>query len=184
MRNPTTAVGSVSGAARRVSACGRGAGRRVPLVRLRRRMGAICHSISASDLPHAGQGATVQSLVPSSGQGRRLAGELRAARPAKGLCLPARRARLHLAADRRQVRRDCLDHVVVFGERHLHHLLKSYQNTTTKHARTCHCKRTRRSPVRSRPSVRRWPCRSWVGCTINISECEFPTRTEGRLPYR
>jgi hypothetical protein len=25
------------------------------------------------------------------------------------------------------IRRDCLDHVVVFGERHLHHLLKSYQ---------------------------------------------------------
>jgi integrase-like protein len=25
------------------------------------------------------------------------------------------------------IRRDCLDHVVVFGERHLRHLLKSYQ---------------------------------------------------------
>jgi transposase InsO family protein len=25
------------------------------------------------------------------------------------------------------IRRECLDHVVVFGERHLHHLLKSYQ---------------------------------------------------------
>jgi hypothetical protein len=25
------------------------------------------------------------------------------------------------------VRRDCLDHVVVFGERHLRHLLNSYQ---------------------------------------------------------
>ena len=25
------------------------------------------------------------------------------------------------------IRRDCLDHVVVFGERHLHHLLESYQ---------------------------------------------------------
>jgi transposase InsO family protein len=25
------------------------------------------------------------------------------------------------------IRRDCLDHVVVFGERHLRHLLESYQ---------------------------------------------------------
>jgi hypothetical protein len=25
------------------------------------------------------------------------------------------------------IRRDCLDHVVLFGERHLRHLLKSYQ---------------------------------------------------------
>jgi hypothetical protein len=25
------------------------------------------------------------------------------------------------------IRRDCLDHVIVFGERHLRHLLKSYQ---------------------------------------------------------
>jgi transposase InsO family protein len=24
------------------------------------------------------------------------------------------------------IRRECLDHVVVFGERHLHHLLRSY----------------------------------------------------------
>jgi transposase InsO family protein len=26
------------------------------------------------------------------------------------------------------IRRDCLDHVIVFGEQHLRHLLKSYQN--------------------------------------------------------
>ena len=34
------------------------------------------------------------------------------------------------------IRRDCLDHVVVFGERHLRHLLRSYQayyNVTRTH---------------------------------------------------
>jgi hypothetical protein len=33
------------------------------------------------------------------------------------------------------IRRDCLDHVVVFGERHLRHLLNSYQKYYNK-ART------------------------------------------------
>jgi transposase InsO family protein len=33
------------------------------------------------------------------------------------------------------IRRDCLDHVVVFGERHLRHLLESYQRYYNK-ART------------------------------------------------
>jgi len=27
----------------------------------------------------------------------------------------------------RSIRRDCLDHVVIFGEQHLHHLLISYR---------------------------------------------------------
>ena len=77
------------------------------------------------------------------------------------------------------IRRDCLDHVIVFSERHLRHLLKSYQNITTRPAPTCHYRRTRRSPAPSRPLVRRWPSRSWVGCTINTSEREFPTGTGG-----
>jgi hypothetical protein len=51
------------------------------------------------------------------------------------------------------------------------------KNITTKLARTCHCTRTRRSRALCRPSVRRWPCPSWVGCTINIYEYEFPTGT-------
>src|SRR5215467_8952626 len=32
------------------------------------------------------------------------------------------------------------------------------------------CRRTRLSPVRSRPSVGRWPCQYWAGYTTNISE--------------
>ena len=43
------------------------------------------------------------------------------------------------------IRRDCLDHVVVFGEGHLRHLLNSYQNITTRSARTSRFARTRRS---------------------------------------
>ena len=53
------------------------------------------------------------------------------------------------------------------------------KNITTRPAPTCHYKRTRRSPPPSRPLVRRWPSRSWVGCTINTSEREFPTGTSG-----
>src|SRR5262245_773041 len=53
------------------------------------------------------------------------------------------------------IRRDCLDHVVVFGERHLHQLLKAYENTTTRLARIYHWAKTRRSRAPSRRSVKR-----------------------------
>ena len=47
------------------------------------------------------------------------------------------------------IRRDCLDHVIVFGDQHLRHLLKSYQKycNEARTARTYHCRRTRRSPA-------------------------------------
>ena len=73
------------------------------------------------------------------------------------------------------IRRDCLDHVVVFGEQHL--CSTHIKNITTKLAPTCHCTRMHRSPAPSRPSVTRWPCPFWAGCTTNIYECEFPTGT-------
>jgi hypothetical protein len=38
-------------------------------------------------------------------------------------------------------------------------------------------RRMHRSPAPSRPSVARWPCQLWAGCTTNIYECEFPTGT-------
>jgi transposase InsO family protein len=80
------------------------------------------------------------------------------------------------------IRRDCLDHVVVFGEWHLRHLLKSYQKYYNEARSTCHCRRTRQSPAPCRPSVRRWPCLYWVGRTTNISERDFPTGT--MVPHR
>ena len=36
--------------------------------------------------------------------------------------------------------------------------LNRTKNITTRRARICRCRRTRRSPAPSRPSVRRWPC--------------------------
>ena len=75
------------------------------------------------------------------------------------------------------IRRDCLDHVVVFGEQHLRHCSDHTKNITTKHAHTCHCTRMHRSPAPSRPPVAHWPCQFWADCTTNIFECEFPTGT-------
>jgi hypothetical protein len=75
------------------------------------------------------------------------------------------------------IRRDCLDHVVVFSERHLRVLLKSYQQYYNE-ART-HLSLQKDAPIprASRPLVRHWRCQFWAGYTINISELEFPIRT-------
>jgi hypothetical protein len=55
------------------------------------------------------------------------------------------------------IRRDCLDHVAVFASGTYVICSSRTKNTTTRPARTCHWRRTRRSPARSRSSVRRWP---------------------------
>ena len=57
------------------------------------------------------------------------------------------------------VRRDCLDHVVVFGERHLRHLLKSYQKYYNEGPHRTHLSLQKDAPFPppSRASVRRWP---------------------------
>jgi hypothetical protein len=43
------------------------------------------------------------------------------------------------------------------------------KNITTRHARTYHWRRMRRSPAPSKPPVKRWPCQFWAVCTTNIS---------------
>jgi transposase InsO family protein len=51
------------------------------------------------------------------------------------------------------IRRDCLDHVVVFGERHLRNLLHSYQEYYNEAALTCRYAKTRRFLVPSGPAA-------------------------------
>jgi len=53
------------------------------------------------------------------------------------------------------IRRDCLDHVVVFSERHLRHLLTAYQKYYNEARTHLRWRRTRRSRASSRPLARR-----------------------------
>ena len=70
------------------------------------------------------------------------------------------------------IRRDCLH-----SERHLRHLLKSYQQYYNEARTHLSLQKDAPIPAPSRASVRRWPCQFWVACTTNISEREFPTGT-------
>src|SRR5271157_5593047 len=65
------------------------------------------------------------------------------------------------------IRRECIDHVIVFGERHLRHLLRSYLDYYNE-TRT-HLSLDKDAPVSapSRPLVAYSPVRAWVDCTIN-----------------
>jgi hypothetical protein len=79
------------------------------------------------------------------------------------------------------IRRECLDHVVVFGERHLRRILASYQKYYNE-------VRTHLSLHKDAP-LQRDVCRTGrvlplpilAGYTINMFEFEFPKRT-GALP--
>ena len=68
------------------------------------------------------------------------------------------------------IRRDCLDHVIVIGERHLCDLLKSYRKYYNEARTHLSLEKDAPIPAPSRVSVRRWPCQFWADCTINISE--------------
>jgi hypothetical protein len=76
------------------------------------------------------------------------------------------------------IRRDCLDHVVVFGEQHLRHLLNSYQKYYNE-ARA-HLSLQKDTPIhRAVQTVGRTLAVPVLGGlrATNIYECEFPTGT-------
>jgi len=75
------------------------------------------------------------------------------------------------------VRRECLDHVIVFGERDLRNLLRAYQDYYN-NLRT-HLSLDKDAPL-SRPVAptvgsRRTP--AWADCITDIAGFEFPTGT-------
>src|SRR5207237_6157684 len=67
------------------------------------------------------------------------------------------------------IRRECLDHVIVFGERHLRHVLQSYAHYYNG-VRT-HLSLAKDSPLprRSRPPAAFFRCRSSADCTTIMS---------------
>ena len=71
------------------------------------------------------------------------------------------------------IRRECIDHVVVFGERHLRHVLllyKDYYNATRTHLSLN--KDARSLAALSGPGISS-AARSWVDCTINMAGCDL-----------
>jgi hypothetical protein len=58
------------------------------------------------------------------------------------------------------IRRECIDHVVVFGERHLRHVLLSYKDYYN--ATRTHLSLNKDAPVLSGPGISS-AARSWVG---------------------
>jgi transposase InsO family protein len=71
------------------------------------------------------------------------------------------------------IRRECLSYVVVFGVRHLHHLLKSYQRYYNESRTHLSLSRMRRFRAVSRRLATFSPCPSWADCTINTSGFDF-----------
>ena len=71
------------------------------------------------------------------------------------------------------IRRECIDHVVVFGERHLRHVLllyKDYYNATRTHLSLN--KDARSLAALSGPGISS-AAGSWVDCTINMAGCDL-----------
>ena len=79
------------------------------------------------------------------------------------------------------IRRECLDHVVVFGERHLRHVLSSYMKTIMRRARTYRWKRMRPYRVRFREQGVFFAFQSWPSCIINIFGFDFRQAQVGTL---
>jgi transposase InsO family protein len=71
------------------------------------------------------------------------------------------------------IQRECLDHVAVFGERHLRHVLLSYKNyynetRIMRRARTYRWTRMRPYRARSREQGVFFVFQSWAGCITNM----------------
>src|SRR5215813_11721849 len=77
------------------------------------------------------------------------------------------------------IRRECLDHVVVFGERHLRHLLTAYQKYYNE-VRTHLSLRNRFGVKSAEPAV---PCayQSWADSITSMFEFEYATRTADKI---
>ena len=65
------------------------------------------------------------------------------------------------------IRRECIDHVIVFGECHLRHLLRSYLNYYDGTRTHLSLDKDARFRAPSRPLVAYSPVRSWVACITN-----------------
>ena len=87
----------------------------------------------------------------------------------------ARRLFAHLANAERligSIRRECIDHVVVFGERHLRYVLLSYKDYYN--AMRTHLSLNKDDPLAalSGPGISS-AARFWVDCTINMAGCDL-----------
>ncbi len=80
------------------------------------------------------------------------------------------------------IRRECLDHVVVFGEAHLRRILAAYALYYKISERICLSTRIRRVIGRSNGSARSQLSRSSAGFIMNIVGCSFRKRQGAIIP--
>jgi transposase InsO family protein len=67
------------------------------------------------------------------------------------------------------IRRECIDHILVFGERHLRHVLLSYMGYYNGTRTICPWTRTRRCRAPSKQRDTLSAVQSWADCTINMT---------------
>jgi hypothetical protein len=64
------------------------------------------------------------------------------------------------------IRRECLDHIVVFGERHLRHVLLSYMDYYN--GTRTHLSLNKDAPISRAAEAAGRAVRSWVDCITNM----------------